>query len=239
MRNFRVAITMGLALAFIIASITSQGQQVPADTSYLSDIKKEMKEMWPESRTINLVFHGHSVPAGYWTNHEVQTLQSYPNILLKKLKQKYPYAVINIIVTAIGGENSIKGQTRMGKVLAHEPDVLFIDYALNDRFAGLEKSKEAWEKMIQSALKNNIKVILLTPSPDQRVNILEAGNALELHASQIRELAMEYHIALADPFSHFKKIAAENSKVADYMSHVNHPNEKGHTIIADEIMKWF
>lgn len=239
MRNFRVAITMGLALAFIIASITSQGQQVPADTSYLSDIKKEMKEMWPESRTINLVFHGHSVPAGYWTNHEVHTLESYPNILLKKLKQKYPYAVINIIVTAIGGENSIKGQTRMGKVLGHEPDVLFIDYALNDRSTKLEKAKQAWEKMIRAALDRKVKIILLTPSPDQRVNILEEDNALELHANQIRALAETHKIGLTDSFLLFQKFARQEGSVSGYMSHVNHPNEKGHEAIADAIMELF
>src|SRR5688500_2555382 len=98
--------------------------QIP-DTNYLSAVKSELNKPWPGNRTINIVFHGHSVPAGYWHDHEVHTLESYPNLLLKKLKSKYPYAVINIIVTAIGGENALKGQLRFdSSVLTRKPDVL-------------------------------------------------------------------------------------------------------------------
>ncbi|MEQ9437424.1 MAG: SGNH/GDSL hydrolase family protein [Cyclobacteriaceae bacterium] len=211
-----------------------------ADTAtYLADIKDELMTVWPDSRTINLVFHGHSVPAGYWHNHEVHTLESYPNIVLRKLKAQYPYAVINVIVTAIGGENSVKGQERFTRdVLSHRPDILFIDYALNDRSVGLEQAREAWEKMIQAALEQNIKIILLTPSPDQRLDILEPENPLALHADQIKELARQYHTGLADPFTQFQQIAASDEALSDYMSHVNHPNEKGHEIIVEEIIKW-
>ncbi|MGM9510353.1 SGNH/GDSL hydrolase family protein [Larkinella sp. GY13] len=207
--------------------------------TYLADLQKELVIEWPKNRTINLVFHGHSVPAGYWHNHEVHTLESYPNLVLAKLKERYPYAVINVIVTAIGGENSLKGQERFERdVLVHKPDILFIDYALNDRGAGLEKAKEAWEKMIQSALSKNIKIILLTPSPDQRVDILAAGNPLEQHTNQIIKLAETHHIGLVDSYAQFKKVAAKGDLVK-YMSHVNHPNLEGHQLIVNELVKWF
>lgn len=218
----------------------SKSQDSIPDTSYLSGIKKELQVVWPANRTINLVFHGHSVPAGYWHNHEVHTLESYPYLVLERLKAKYPYAVINIIVTAIGGENAIKGQERFSTdVLNQKPDVIFIDYALNDRSAGLEKARTAWEKMIQDALQKNIKVILLTPSPDQRNDIMAPGNELEQHANQIRALAKKYHTGLVDSFKSFQEIINHGGDIRDYMSHVNHPNKKGHEIIADEIIKWF
>lgn len=228
-----------LLLLVVLLPALVYGQSLPADSSYLSAVKTEMGKLWPESRTINLVFHGHSVPAGYWTNHEVHTLESYPNLVLKELKAKYPYAVINIIVTAIGGENSIKGQTRMEDVLAHRPDVLFIDYALNDRFAGVEQASVAWDKMIAAAKAKGIKVILLTPSPDQRVDILEQGNALQLHSDKIHALAKTHSVGLVDSFALFQDIASKEGSVSAYMSHVNHPNKKGHTVIAEAIMKWF
>jgi len=76
---------------------------------YLSDIKIELKKEWPKNKTINLVFHGHSVPAGYFKTPIVNTLQSYPYQVLEQLKILYPLAVINVINTAIGGENSING----------------------------------------------------------------------------------------------------------------------------------
>lgn len=214
--------------------------QVADSATYLSQVKKELNAVWPHNRTINLVFHGHSVVAGYQDKHEVHTFESYPFVLLKKLKEKYPYAVINVIVTAIGGENAVQGQKRFkGQVLIHQPDVLFIDYALNDVGVGLEKSKEAWEKMIVAALKKHVKVILMTPSPDQRIDLLSPSNKLEMHANQIRQLAVKYHTGLVDSFDEFQKIEKQGGVIKDYMSHVNHPNEKGNEIIAGLIMNWF
>ncbi len=200
----------------------------------------ELEKKWPENRTINLVFHGHSVPAGYFKTPVVNTLDSYPFLLLQRLKVRYPYAVINIINTAIGGENSIEGEKRFeSEVLIHKPDVLFIDYSLNDRGVGLENSYKAWDKMIKGALKKNIKVILLTPSPDQRINMLEPNNLLEQHRNQVVRLAQENGVGLIDSYSLFKDRIIAGDNVADYMSQVNHPNQSGHQLIADEASTYF
>ena len=219
----------------IVANVVAQ----VADTSYLSGVKRELLTQWPKSRRVNVVFHGHSVPAGYWNNHEVHTLESYPNLFLKALKGHYPYAVVNVIVTAIGGENSLSGAKRFeAEVLPHQPDVIFIDYALNDRFQPLDKTREALEKMILAAQAKNIKVILVTPSPDQRIDISDPSNPLDPYAAQIRELAAQYGTGLADPYIDFQKVIKEG-KLKEVMSSVNHPNEKGHTMIVDRIMPYF
>jgi len=152
-------------------------------SGYLSDLKTELQKEWPKNRTINIVFHGHSVPAGYFKTPQVNTLSAYPNLFLTKLKSIYPYAVVNVIVTAIGGENSIKGAERFERdVLIHKPDVIFIDYALNDRRVGLDKAYKAWNLMIKKAKDHSIPVILLTPSPDQRVDYNSPENELKKHA---------------------------------------------------------
>jgi acyl-CoA thioesterase-1 len=209
-------------------------------SKYLTEIKSELRKEWPKNRTINLVFHGHSVPAGYFKTPMVNTLDSYPFQVLKELKAIYPYAAINIINTSIGGENSISGEKRFkSDVLSHNPDVLFIDYALNDRGIGLEKSHEAWSRMINKALKENIKVILLTPSPDQRVDILQSDNELEQYAQQIKRLSEEKGIGLVESYQLFKNKVVLGDSLSSYMSQVNHPNEKGHQLISDEIMKYF
>jgi lysophospholipase L1-like esterase len=187
-----------------------------------------------------MVFHGHSVPAGYFNTPNVRTFESYPFQVLKQLKGLYPYAVINIINTSIGGENSISGELRFeSDVLIHKPDVLFIDYALNDRSAGLEKSREAWEKMIEKALAKGIKVILLTPSPDQGENIQDPDAVLEKYAQQIRNLSGKFGVGVVDSYEIFKLVAVSGDTLSKYMAQSNHPNEKGHLLIANEIMKYF
>ncbi|MEJ7766289.1 MAG: GDSL-type esterase/lipase family protein, partial [Chitinophagaceae bacterium] len=141
---------------------------------------------------------------------------------------------------ARGGENAPTGEARFKEeVLNHKPDVLFIDYALNDRSLGLVKARQAWQSMIEEATRRHIKLILLTPSPDQRVDIIAPGNELEQHAAQIRQLAISYKTGFVDPFGLFQEKIKNGEKIADYMSSVNHPNKKGHEIIADQIMKSF
>jgi lysophospholipase L1-like esterase len=232
-----------LALFFIVLALGLQGQEnslFTANKDYLKEVKAELLKEWPKNRTINLVFHGHSVPAGYFKTPVVNTLEAYPFQVLRILKGIYPLAVINIINTSIGGENSESGARRfVTEVLVHRPDVLFIDYALNDRRIGLEGAEKAWESMIQQALKMNIKVILLTPSPDQKVNIAEAGNLLEQHAVQIRHLAEKYGTGLVDSYQLFHQVVMKGDSIVRYMSQVNHPNEKGHLLIANEILTYF
>jgi acyl-CoA thioesterase-1 len=232
---------MNIKSAYCIVLFFILTQAVYSQTNdYLKEIKDELQKKWPNNRTINLVFHGHSVPTGYFRTPEVRTLDAYPYLVLQELKKRYPYAVINVITTSIGGENSAQGEKRFkSDVLNHKPDVLFIDYALNDRKLGLAESRRQMKKMIQQALKKKIKVILLTPSADQTVNLLQPGNELELFATQLKELAAAYHVGLADSYTQFKNSLQEKKELSAYMAQSNHPNRLGHELIAEEIMRYF
>lgn len=107
-------------LLFIIVSMgfhTRDSSLRANPNDYLNDIKEALTKEWPANRTINIVFHGHSVPAGYFKTPTVNTLAAYPYQVLKGLKSIYPYAVINIINTSIGGENSVKGAERFESIV--------------------------------------------------------------------------------------------------------------------------
>nr|WP_294900992.1 hypothetical protein [uncultured Pedobacter sp.] len=79
----------------------SISQQV--DSSYLANVITELQKKWPNNRTINLVFHGHSVPSGYQHTPLITTFDSYPLLSLNLITEKYPFAVVNVIKTCIGG----------------------------------------------------------------------------------------------------------------------------------------
>lgn len=227
-------------ILWILWAAVSVGMGQASKENYLQPVKDELVKQWPHNRTINLVFHGHSVPSGYFSTPTVETLKAYPQQLLKSLKQRYPTAVINTITTSIGGENSLQGAKRFKReVLTHHPDVVFIDYALNDRAIGLEKSNKSVEKMIRQALKRKIKIILITPSPDTSVDIQQKDNELELFAAMLKDLADKYRIGWADCYTEFKVLTAEGNNLEDYMSQVNHPNDKGHRVMANVIMDYF
>lgn len=227
-------------------------QQIPQDLSvykprvadssvYLEGVRQELSKTWPNNRTVNIVCHGHSVPAGYFATPVVDTFNSYPHLLHRALKQKYPYAVINVITTAIGGENSVSGAARFQRdVLTHNPDVILIDYALNDRAVGLEESLAAWSEMIEAAKENNVKILLLTPTPDVKHVPGDLSELLNLHAEQIRQLAARYHVGLVDSLAAFDSTIDSGTKTKDLLSNgYNHPNGKGHKMVMQAIIKWF
>ncbi|RTE54190.1 SGNH/GDSL hydrolase family protein [Arenibacter aquaticus] len=228
-----------LFLLIVINSPRSSAQIIEDSVTYLNPIKTELQKKWPANRTINLVFHGHSVPSGYFKTPHVSTLDSYPYLTLKNVKDIYPHAVVNSITTSIGGEQSVQGARRFKEdVLSHRPDVLFIDYALNDRGISLKSAKEAWEKMIQEAIAYGTKVILLTPTPDLNEDIQSPNSPLAKHSVQIRQLAKKYKIGLVDSYRLFQEIA-KTEELNTYMAQSNHINKKGHQVVAKAILDLF
>jgi len=189
---------------------------------------------WPANRTLNLVFHGHSVPAGYHRTPEVKPFRSYPHLVHAALKKDFPVAVVNCIVTAIGGENSIAGAKRFEcDVLSHRPDVLFIDYALNDRREPLEAVEKAWRSMIEKAV--NIPLVLVTPTGAEDVLYGAADEPLVCLAAMIRRLGDEYGVRVADVYAKWEKFVLDGSDQATLLSQINHPNFAGHKLAAEVI----
>jgi lysophospholipase L1-like esterase len=145
-----------------------------------------------------------------------------------------------VIVTAIGGENSEQGAQRFERdVLSLRPDVVTIDYALNDRALGLARAEASWRDMIEKCLAKKVPVILLTPTGDLTAKLDDPNDLLNLHAAQIRRLAEEYRVGLVDSLARFKQSIRGGVPAADLMSQVNHPNRKGHELVAAELLKWF
>jgi acyl-CoA thioesterase I len=224
----------------LLPSTLLAAAMLTGQAAYLQPIVVELEKQWPQNRAINLVFHGHSVPAGYFATPNVDTLNAYPHLVLDGLKRRFPFAVINVIVTAIGGENSVSGQKRFERdVLTHKPDVLFIDYGLNDRGLPLADSRSAWTAMVRSAKANGIKVILLTPTADTGSRTDDPNDPLCRQAAQIREIAAAEQVGLVDSFEAFVGFVHGGGNLGSLMAQSNHPNRKGHELVADRILKWF
>ncbi len=223
-----------------VAAIGTQTPSIADSKTYLADVSKLLKAEWPKNRTVNIVCHGHSVPAGYFQTPVVNTFSAYPYLLHSKLAIRFPHAVINVIVTAIGGENSEQGAKRFATdVLTLKPDVITIDYSLNDRFIGLERSKKAWSQMIDAATKAGVKVILLTPTPDEESKLDDPNDPLNEQADQVRSLAKEFHVGLVDSLAAFQRATATGITLTSLMAQSNHPNRKGHSLVATHLFEWF
>ena len=227
-----------LPLLLLLAALPSLPAAEPAD--YLRDFARDAAVRWPKNRTLAIVAHGHSVPAGYMRAGLVRTVDAYPRLLHVALGDRYPYAVINVIVTAIGGEHAEKGAARFARdVLPLQPDVLLIDYSLNDRSIGLDCAELAWRSMIEQALAAHIKVILLTPTLDTKADLADPSDQLNQHAALVRRLAAEYDVALVDSLAACGAAVNSGRDPARLMSQNNHPNRAGHELVARQLLDWF
>lgn len=247
LQSFLIAMLVAISAASVSAadstnslSPQSSAPSVADAPTYLANITTELEKSWPTNRTVNIVCHGHSVPSGYFKTPEVHLLEAYPALLRRALAKQFPHAVFNVIVTSIGGEDAAHGATRFERdVLTHQPDVVCIDYSLNDRRGGLEKARAAWISMIEKAQAAGEKVILLTPTPDQSAKLNDPNDPLNQHAEQVRQLAAEYHVGLVDSLAAFKAEVARGVPLKKLMAQGNHPNANGHQLVAEQLIKWF
>lgn len=214
--------------------------QVASPKAFSADLVKLLSAEWPANRTVTIVCHGHSVPAGYFKTPEVRSFDAYPHLLHRAIKEKFPKAVVNVIVTAIGGENSEQGAARFERdVLALRPDVVTMDYGLNDRRIGLDRAKASWTSMAEAALKTGAKVIFLTPTWDLGVDPQNPQDPLFQHASQIRDLASQLRVGVADSLAGFLRAHDGGASWESLMSQSNHPNREGHKIVLSALMPFF
>jgi hypothetical protein len=89
--------------------------------------------------------------------------------------------------------------------------------------------------MIEEASAKNKKIILLTPTPDLALNILNTANILHVHMRQISGLANKYQTGIVDSSKIFHREAENGNDLPALMSQSNHPNERGHELVAKTI----
>ena len=211
--------------------------------TYLWPLAQELAKVWPDNRTVNLVFHGHSIPSGYTANHMIRPFDAYPHLIHRALHQRFPCAVMNCIVTAIGGEGAVSGSRRFqDEALCHRPDLIIIDYARNDRFAPRERVEAGWRAMLELAAQRGMPVLLVTPLPDcGRVywDPAQLVTPLEWILDMIRRLADEYAVGLADAAAAFADLERRGAQASDFLLSVNHPNREGHMLVVRELLRWF
>lgn len=208
---------------------------------HAADVRRLFEELtkeWPANRAVNVVFHGHSVPAGYHQTPQVKPFESYPLMVYQGLNARFPTAVVNSIVTAIGGENSAQGAARFRRdVLRHQPDLVLIDYAINDTNLSLGEMERAWRDMVKVARKDHVVLVLVTPTGTVPHDLGDPTDPLSVRAELIRSLGREHGLPIADVSARWQEAIDAGTPKESLLSHYYHPNKAGHEIAAAEILR--
>jgi lysophospholipase L1-like esterase len=108
---------------------------------------------------LNVVFFGGSLTWG--ANASDPQTTSYRGLMTQWLREKYPSTPITFYDAAIGGTGSQLGMFRLERdVLSRKPDLVFLDFTVNDWAEGTDpQSLGSYERILRQLLANNAMVM--------------------------------------------------------------------------------
>ncbi|KUK94205.1 MAG: SGNH/GDSL hydrolase family protein [Euryarchaeota archaeon] len=184
---------------------------------------------------VQIVAFGDSISAGFAVR------KGFDHFWLEMLKEKYPQAEIAIKNEGVCGATSFDGLARLDwSVIAHSPDLVTVNFGINDMYMGIRLGEfksnviEITEKIIEGS-KSEILLLssepLLTPKFDKIV--LSYYQTLE-------DVAEEMEVGFVDVYGAWMRKVAEGVPLESLiLSGLDHPNELGYEIIAEELMRFF
>lgn len=146
------------------------------------------------------------------------------------LCEQYPETKINYVNAGISGTPSILGNVRLERdVLAYDPDITFVEFAVND---GAEtKFKNSYESLVRTLLQDTDMAVVLF------FTIIKSGHTCQPHMS---EIGKNYSLPMiSEPDSLWVEMEEGRMAWEDYSDDESHPNENGHIIVADFIEYYF
>jgi len=200
---------------------------------------------------VKIVCWGDSVTVGGDASDREKT--RYVKVFERRLTARFPNVTVETI--AVGGSNSrqwlypdrfkhrLAGQCRWQRIADAEPDLVTIEF-VND--AGLGNKKlfsSVYDDILKRLRELDAEVILITPhftrpqmmrfktlrDPEKRSYVLN-----------LRAFAETHNLALADASSRWGHLWKEGIPYVTLLRNgINHPEDRGHAIFADEMMKCF
>ncbi len=108
---------------------------------------------------VSVVFFGGSLT--FSANASDPNITSYRGRMMQWLRQKYPNTPIDFHDAAIGGSGSQLGMFRIDRdVLKHKPDLVFLDFTVNDDAEGTDpQALASYERIVRDLLENDTAVM--------------------------------------------------------------------------------
>lgn len=193
---------------------------------------------------IKICFVGDSVTCGCCVS---QAAMAFPAAFISRLKNKFPQSLVKYSVFGAGGTTSQTQFDKYIKMLTHQKPELFPDLVVVEFVNDLSLSKSELVKNythFSNAMRSHgIEVVVCLPhwvSPT-----LYGFDRDEWHAISSRpyytvlpELARSCSFAIADIGRRSRNAANEGLTPELLLADkVNHPNDRGHAIYAEELMK--
>jgi lysophospholipase L1-like esterase len=189
---------------------------------------------------LNVVFLGGSLTFGAVASDPMQT--SYRALIGKRLREYYDNPRITSHDAAIGGTGSHLGIFRLDRdVFRHEPDLVFVEFAVNDHPFSIHPGRlEAYEAIVRRLVLAGIPVVqgLLAVKQDLAPDPVEKRVLDPEH----KKISHAYNTGLGDAVTLMRAQVAAGQASADDLWHPfdgTHPNDAGYALYAEAMWNGF
>ena len=216
-----------------------RGPGVDAIDAMRATLPKTLEKL-KKGEDLRIVTWGDSVTAG---GSSSTPDKAFPLLFAATLRNKYPQARISLVNAGIGG-SSTWGRLKdiQAEVIAFKPDLVTIEF-VNDMGMDRKTVFEHYNSAVDQIRAAGAEVILLTP---HFVMIpwmgFKTGWEPESRATVgfLREFAKEKGICLADTSRRWEHLAIEGIPYMTLETNgINHPDDRGHQMFVDELMRPF
>ncbi|MCI0665841.1 MAG: SGNH/GDSL hydrolase family protein [Acidobacteria bacterium] len=179
------------------------------------------------NKPVTVAYLGGSVIAGAGASNPEKS--SCRALINSWLRSHYPRNIISEINAAIPGTGSLYGALRARRdLIAFKPDLVFIEFALND--AGED------ETAVKKAMEGLIRQLLVVPQPPEIV-LLYATNAKRNIRTELQEyIAAHYQIPSIDlQTKTWAQIDSGKISASSFWKDGMHPTDAGHKIYGEII----
>jgi acyl-CoA thioesterase-1 len=184
---------------------------------------------------VTIVALGDSITAGYAVR------RGFPSFWKQMLVEKYPDAKTEMINSGISGDTSSDGLARLDwSALAYEPDLVTINFGINDCVLGLglEEFEMNFVEMVRRIRAGpNSEILLLSSQPLETLPYYRL--VLDYYQS-VQRVAKEMDTGFVDVYGSWMARVQEGTPLGSLiLPGLDHPNEAGYRIIAEELMRLF
>lgn len=186
-------------------------------------------------RSVTIVTYGDSITAGFAVR------RGFPSFWREMLQNKYPKAKIELVNSGISGDTTLDGLARLDwSVLSYEPDLVTINFGINDCVLSLDLAEfeENFVEMVRRIRSGPVSEVLLLSS--QPLETPPYDKWVQDYYQAVERVALEMDVGFVDVFGAWMERVNQGTPLSSLiLSGLDHPNEAGYRIIAEELMKLF
>ncbi|MCH5324136.1 MAG: SGNH/GDSL hydrolase family protein [Eubacterium sp.] len=156
----------------------------------------------------------------------------YAKLTTNWIAEQYPDAKVNYVNAGIGATGSYIGVHRVtDQLLSKNPDLVFVEFSVNDTYANTERDKESYDSLLRTiwAHETNPAIITIVTTQDN-------GTSMQAVHSEVAEHydipMISYHDSILDVIAH------GDIKWSDISNDNIHPNVPGHKIVSQLLQSY-